>query len=141
MANLFETYIQTELPKRPFLPTDVPTESIIVRRGAGPRQLAGIKLEDGQVLGMVEGALVGIEANQGAQVDAVTHDQTEAQTTWTIVHNRNNANVLVSVYDASGVEVFPNTKVATANNVVLDFTEAQIGKAQILFLPVPEPVV
>lgn len=138
MANAYEVYVQTELPKRPFLPTDVQTESIIIRRGQGARQLTGIKLAEGEVLGMVSGVLTGIEANQGAQLDVAYHEQQVASTTWTITHNRNNLNVVPTVYDSTGSMIFPNSISVTENTTSMDFTTAQSGRAILLFTPVPE---
>lgn len=136
MANLFEDFIQTEMPKRPFLPSDVAVESVIVRRGQGARQLTGVVLAEGQVLGMKDGTIQGVAAGAGGSaVDAVVHVQDEAATTWTITHNRNNVNVVVDVYDADGKSFTPNGLQVTANTVVVDVLEAQAGRVVLIFIP------
>lgn len=136
MANPFEDFIQREMPLRPFLPSDVALESVIVRRGQGPRQMAGVQLAEGQVLGLKDGVLQGVEAGAGGTaVDAVVHVQEEAATTWTITHNRNNVNVVVDVYDADGKWFVPNGLQVTANTVVIDVLEAQAGRVVLIFIP------
>lgn len=138
MANLFEDFIQTEMPKRPFLPSDVAVESIIIRRGQGARQLAGIQLGEGQVLGMKDGTLQGVAAGAGGSaVDAVSFEQTEAETEWVITHNRNNVNVLVSVYDATGKVFVPNDLTVAANTVTVTLLEAAAGRVVLIFVPAP----
>lgn len=138
MANAFEDFIQLEMPKRPFLPSDVEVESIIIRRGQGARQLAGIKLGEGQVLGMKDGTLQGVAAGAGGSaVDAVSFEQTEAETEWVITHNRNNVNVLVSVYDATGKVFVPNDLTVAANTVTVTLLEAAAGRVVLIFVPAP----
>lgn len=136
MANPFEDFIQREMPLRPFLPTDVAVESVIVRRGEGPRQMAGVQLTEGQVLGLKDGTLQGVAAGAGGTaVDAVVHVQEDAAQTWTITHNRNNVNVVVDVYDADGNWFTPNGLKVTANTVVVDVLEAQAGRVVLIFIP------
>lgn len=140
MANPFEDFIQLELPKRPWMATDVQEESVIVRRGAGPRQLAGVVLGEGQVLGMKDGTLQGVAASTGGGTgaDAVPFVQEEPATTWTITHNRNNVNVSVSVYDADGKAFTPDEITVAANTVTITVLEAIAGHAVLFFIPVPE---
>ena len=139
MANPFEDFIQLEMPKRPFLPSDVEQESIIVRRGQGARQLAGIKLGEGQVLGMKDGTLQGVTAGAGGSaVDAVAYEQAEPEVEWVITHNRNNVNVLVSVYDATGKVFVPNDLTVAANTVTVTLLEAAAGRVVLIFVPAPE---
>lgn len=139
MASPFESFVQVELPKRPFLASDVEAESIIIRRGQGARQLAGIKLGEGQVLSMVGGQLQPVSLSQGAVLDAVVHQQSEAATTWTITHNRNNVNVLVNVYDNTGNRFIPDSLQVAANAVTLGVNVAVAGHAVLVFVPVEEP--
>lgn len=139
MASPFESFVQVELPKRPFLASDVEAESIIIRRGQGARQLAGIKLGEGQVLSMVGGQLQPVDLSQGAVLDAVVHQQSEAATTWTITHNRNNVNVLVNVYDNTGNRFIPDSLQVAANSVTLGVNVAVAGHAVLVFVPVEEP--
>ena len=138
MANAFEDFIQTEMPKRPFLPSDVEVESIIIRRGQGARQLAGLKLDEGQVLGMKDGTLQGVTGGSGSAVDALPFQQEEAATEWVITHNRNNVNVIVNVYDAEGKAFVPNNLTGAANTVTVTMLEAVAGRAILLFVPAPE---
>ncbi|MNV27865.1 hypothetical protein D3C71_1190310 [compost metagenome] len=137
MANPFEDFIQREMPLRPFLPADVAQESVIVRRGIGPRQMSGVVLGEGQVLGLKDGVLQGVAAGTGGSgsVDAVAFEQEEAATTWTVTHNRNNVNVLVNVYDAAGKAFVPSDLTVTANTVVVDLLEAQAGRVVLVFIP------
>lgn len=138
MANPFEELIQLELPKRPFLASDVQLESVIIRRGAGPRQLAGLVLAEGQVLGMSGGVLTGVDAGAGGTaVDAVIHVQGVAATSWVITHNRNNVNVIVSVYDATGKMFNPDDIQITANAVTVTVIEEAVGRVVLLFVPEP----
>jgi len=136
MANPFEDFIQREMPLRPFMPSDIAVESVIIRRGEGPRQLAGVQLTEGQVLGLKNGLLQGVTAGAGGSaVDAVAYEQEEAATTWTVTHNRNNVNVVVNVYDADGNWFAPNGLKVTANTVVVDVLEAQAGRVVLIFIP------
>jgi hypothetical protein len=141
MANPFEDFIQREMPLRPFLPSDVAQESVIVRRGAGPRQMTGVVLEEGQVLGLRDGQLQGVEASHGTSVDAITHIQDEPDTRWTITHNRNNVNAVVNVYDDNGNWFQPNGLTVTANTVVVELLEAQAGRVVLIFIPATDPAV
>ncbi len=139
MANPFEDFIQLELPKRPWMASDVQEESVIVRRGAGPRQLQGVVLGEGQVLGMKDGVLQGVAAGAGGTgADAVSFVQETPATTWTITHNRNNVNVSVSVYDADGKAFTPDEITVAANTVTITVLEASAGHAVLFFIPVPE---
>lgn len=139
MANPFEDFIQLELPKRPWMASDVQEESVIVRRGQGARQLQGVVLSEGQVLGMKDGTLQGVAAGAGGTgADAVAFAQETPATTWTITHNRNNVNVSVSVYDADGKAFTPDEIVVAANTVTVTVLEAIAGHAVLFFIPVPE---
>ena len=90
----FETFIQTELPKRGYLDSDVAQETIIVRRGPGPRQFDAITLADGQVLARVNGVLVGMNlAGNGIRKAIVP--VTDAATTWVVTHNFDSENAIV----------------------------------------------
>ena len=60
--SAFEDFVQFELPKRPYLQTDVAQETVMVRRGPGPRQLAGVSITEGQIVSMVGGVIVGVTA-------------------------------------------------------------------------------
>lgn len=138
-GNPFENFIQVELPLRPFLPSDVEQESIIVRRGQGPRQMSGVKLTNGQFLGMVDGVLQGVEQKPiGTPVDAVIFAQAEASDVWTVQHNRNNVNVLVQLYGTDGKVFDPDAITVAANTVTISLYEAAAGRVVLLFIPEPE---
>jgi hypothetical protein len=131
MATAFEAFIQLELPKRPYLETDVTLEDVIIRRGVGPRQLDGVTLSDGQVLGKVGGVLTGVSASG---VTSIVHDQSAASATWTITHNKENRNAIVKLRDASDQELFADTVTFNDNDIVITLTSAEAGKAMIVFL-------
>lgn len=131
MATPFETFIQTELPLRGFLPADVAQESVIIRRGAGPRQFDGVPLADGQVLGRVGGVLVGVTQTA---VNFVAPAQETPSLTWTINHGRNNKNAIVLLRDADDKEITADEVQFNANSVVITFTVPQAGTAVVIFL-------
>lgn len=131
MANPFQDFIQLELPKRPFLEADVPLETVLVRRGPAPRQMAAIALADGEVLGKVGGALAAVTPSSAA---GVQHDQASAATTWTITHNRNSDKVIALLIDAAGNKIEADNIAVAANTVTVTFIDAQAGKANLMFL-------
>ena len=55
--SAFEDFVQQELPKRGYLNSDVAQETIIIRRGAGPRQFDAVTLGEGEVLAKVGGSV------------------------------------------------------------------------------------
>lgn len=135
MANAFEDFIQLELPKRPFLASDVDEESIIVRRGQGARALAGVKLSEGQVLGMKDGQLQGIaQTGGGSAVDALPYVQEEEAVQWVITHNRNNVNVVLNLYGADGKAFEADEVEVAANTVTITLLEAAAGRAILIFV-------
>ena len=93
----FEDFVQVELPKRGYLNTDVPQESIIIRRGAGPRQFDAITLAEGQVLGVVNGQLAAM-ALAGAGIRKAIVPITTAATIWTVTHNFGSENAIVQCF-------------------------------------------
>ena len=56
----FNEFIYAELPLRPPLLNDVPENDIIIRKGLGPRQIDGVSIGEGEILGKNEGNIVGI---------------------------------------------------------------------------------
>ncbi len=136
MATPFEEFIQTELPRRPFLLNDVQAESVIVRRGAAPRQMDGVLLAEGEVLGMKDGILQGVGSGGGGSfAGGYTHTQETGATSWTITHNRNNSNVAgVTVINSAGNVVVPDSVSIDVNTVTLTFSVAQSGKATLVFV-------
>lgn len=145
MASLFETFIQLELPKRPYLETDVAQETVIVRRGANPRQLGAVALTDNQVLvrqgGVLTGRALGTNGSfiRYAVIDVL---QANASATWTATHNLNSFNVVWQIYQNIGTDmapvyesVLPNKVTLTsANEAVVEFNSAMAGKAVFSFV-------
>jgi hypothetical protein len=136
--SAFEDFVQQELPKRGYLNTDVSQETIIVRRGAGPRQFDAITLTDGQVLAKINGVLTGVSINDsgisGRLRKAVLTVSTPT-TTWTIPHNLNSENVIVQAFDQNKYVIIPNSiQIVDANTVQLTFSTVQSGVARVIFL-------
>lgn len=132
--SAFEDFIQTELPKRGYLNSDVAQETIIVRRGAGPRQFDAVQLQEGQVLAFVNGQLTGTSASAfGVRKAIFTVDVAAA--TWTIQHNLGSENVIIQAFDESKFVIIPESmQVVDANTVELTFNTALTGVARIIFL-------
>lgn len=136
--SAFEDFVQIELGRRPYLTADVAQETVIVRRGAGPRQLGAVTLAEGQVLGMVGGVLVGVTGGGGggSALISYTEEFTTPQTTWAIAHNINRSAVIAQAYDAAGFQLIPNEiLVVDADNVTLTFNTPQTGSANLILLP------
>lgn len=132
----FESFIQLELPKRPYLESDVPEESVIVRRGPGPRQLSGVSLEEGQTVALFDGKLTAVPYGTGGSsgVDGVPYAQESPSLTWVIPHNKNNRNVVVTLLDTDYSEIICDTMTVNDNDIVITFVEKQAGYANIVFL-------
>ena len=132
--SAFEDFVQLELPKRPYLNTDVSQEDVIVRRGAGPRQLAGVTLSEGQVLGKVGGVLTGVSIGAGATFKKYTQTFS-ASTDWVVEHNQNSTVYLVQAFGADGKVIIPDEIVTTdADTITVEFNSAQAGRVTIVFL-------
>lgn len=133
--DAFVTYVQQELFKRPFLNSDTKQESIMLRRGGGPRQLTGLDINDLEVVGKQNGAVGGIPISSlleisGQQEKKLVFTQETAAIQWTVEHTYNSTNVEVYVVDASNNRVEPDSVTAVdADTVVINFTQAQAGKA------------
>lgn len=130
MANPFQDFIQLELPKRPFLESDVPEETVLVRRGVAPRQMAAIALADGQVIGKVGGEIVAVTPTSTV---GLQHVEETPGTTWTITHNKNNAKAVVLLVDVNGNKIEADGIAISANEIVVTFTDPQAGAANIVF--------
>lgn len=126
--SAFTDFVQLELPKRPYLDTDLATESIVVRRGAGPRQLQGVTLSNGQVLGMVGGTVQGVAISAGQRFEQLT-----PSSSWTLTHNRNSKNVLVQIYDENDDLIQADNIRANDDDVTVTFGLAFAGYANVLF--------
>ena len=132
--SAFEDFVQLELPKRPYLDTDVAVETVIVRRGVGPRQLGAVTLTNGQVLGMVGGTLQGVAIGAGATFKKYSETFTAAST-WTVTHGQASTNFVAQVYDSTGDLIIPDEIETTSANVVtIRFTSATAGSIRIIFL-------
>jgi len=136
--SAFEDFIQVELPRRPWVATDPAQETIAVRRGAGPRQLAFVGMTDGQVLGKIGGVVQGVTVpglGSGSVIPKnYIHTQAVASQTWTVVHNLNSADCISLVFNSTGQQFIPDEfNVIDANTVEFKFQAVQAGKAIILF--------
>lgn len=137
--SAFEDFVQQELPKRGYLNSDVAQETVIIRRGTGPRQFDAVTFTEGQILGLKNGVLQGVSITDPAVggsglirkfVQAFTN-----QVTWTITHNSNSENVIVQAFDEDKYVIIPNSiQVIDANVVELTFNTMQTGTARAVFL-------
>ena len=148
MAGAFEAFVQSELPLRPFAPTDGNQESIAIRRGEGPRQLQFLDLQDGQVLARVDGEMRGVSINNmgtgNGMVGGVRHfvanvDAGNEISTWNLTHNLDSFNCVVQVYqlnaDNSYSAMIPDSiTLLDADTVELKFSTAVAGKAILSFV-------
>lgn len=136
--SAFEDFVQQELPKRGYLNSDVAQETIIIRRGAGPRQFDAVTLGEGEVLAKVGGVLTSISISglgAGSPLRKAILPVVEATTTWTIAHNLNSENVIVQAFDENKYVLIPDTiRIVDANTVELTFNTAQAGTARVVFL-------
>ncbi len=128
--SAFEDFVQQELPKRGYLNSDVPQETIIVRRGQGPRQFDAVQLQEGQVLALVNGVLTGVKVGVRKYVEDFT-----TATTWTVLHNLNSENVIIQAFDDNKSVLFPDSmRIVDANTIELKFNTPQTGTARVVFL-------
>lgn len=132
----FVAYVQRELFKRPFSNDDPTPESVMIRRGGGPRQLTGLELSDLELVGQRDGAVVGIPIGDlaglggGAVEKKVIHTQDTPNVTWTITHEYASKNVEVYVVDTDSQRVEADSIQAVDDDtVIIGFTQAQAGKA------------
>jgi len=131
--SAFEDFIQLELPKRGYLSSDVPQESVIIRRGAGPRQFDAIQFSEGEVLAYVGGTLQAVPISSVIRKAVLTVES--AATTWTITHNLNSENVIIQCFDETKKVILADvTQIVDANTVELTFSAAQAGVARVIFL-------
>lgn len=132
--SAFEDFVQVELPKRGYLNADPEQESIIVRRGPGPRQFDAIKLEEGQVLGFVNGQLAPM-ALAGAGIRKAIVPVTVPATIWTVTHNFNSENAIVQTFDENKSVIFPDAiTIIDEDTIEISFHSMQTGTARIIFL-------
>lgn len=132
--SAFEDFVQLELPKRPYLNTDVAQETVIVRRGAGPRQLGAVTLTNGQVLGMVGGTLQGVAIGAGATFKKYSQTFT-ASTVWTVTHGQASTVFVAQVYNDEGDQIIPDEIETTdANTITVRFNSGTAGSIRVIFL-------
>lgn len=146
MAGAFESFVQNELPLRPFTASDGNQEGIAIRRGLGPRQMQFLDLEDNQVLARVDGVLTGISINigEGGGAGGVRHfiatvTEGNEQSTWNLNHNLSSQNLVANIYQKNGDGtlqlVIPDSlKIVDSNNVEIKFSTAVAGKAILSFV-------
>ncbi len=135
--SAFEDFIQTELPKRGYLNSDVPQESVIIRRGAGPRQFDAVTLTEGQVLAFVGGQLqpVSISSLVSSGLKKAILTVEVASDTWDITHNLGYDDVIVQCFDENRFVLIPDSiQIVDANTVQVKFTNPQSGVARVIFL-------
>ena len=73
-------FMKREMPNRPILTDDPPQESIVVRRGEGPKVLEGIELKNGEVLGKIGGIVRGITPSTETSQTSVATEIEPSQT-------------------------------------------------------------
>lgn len=137
MASAFETYVQVELGRRPWLKDDVPEESVLIRRGAGPRQLEGIELGEGQILMNVAGEIQAVtleDLTSTGSADGYEHIQDTASSNWVIPHGGDTNNLIVQIYDESNHQIIADDiHMVDNDNLVINFSQITIGRAVIMY--------
>ncbi len=132
--SAFEDFVQVELPKRGYLDADPAQESIIVRRGPGPRQFDAIKLAEGQVLGVVNGMLAPMQL-AGAGIRKAVLPVEEAAAEWVVNHGFDSENAIVQCFDAGNSVIFPDSiTIDDGDTITIRFNSLQSGTARIIFL-------
>jgi hypothetical protein len=108
----------------------------MIRRGAGPRQLAAITLGEKQVVALVNGVLVGTTVAQlGNGVRKAILTVTTAADLWDINHGFNSTNAIIQVVDADGFVITPDLiQIVNANKIQILFNTLQAGVARAIFL-------
>lgn len=132
----FVAYVQRELFKRPFSNDDPSQETVMIRRGGGPRQLSGLDLSDLEIVGKRDGQVVGIPISDLGDLGGTPAErkmiftQDTPDVTWTIVHTFASPNVDVYIVDENNQRIEADEVQATDDDtVVINFTKAQAGKA------------
>lgn len=134
MASPFESFVQLELGKRPFTAADGEEETILIRRGPGPRQLVLLDLAEGQFLGKVGGKLVGVPApTGGGGGTAYTHKQDVAAQSWAVQHDKDCEFFTVSVFLSGRLSQPDEVEIVDGNNVLITFSVAVAGHVTFVF--------
>lgn len=136
MATPFENFIQTELPKRGYLNDDVSQETLIIRRGAGPRQFDALTLAEGQVVAFVNGQLAGVNVSAvGGGVRKAVVTVAQATTVWNVNHNLASEDVIIQCFDETKSVIIPNSiQIVDENNITITFSNIQAGVVRVIFL-------
>lgn len=132
--SAFEDFIQLELPKRGYLNSDVPQNTIIIRKGAGPRQFDALSIQEGQTLTVDQtGNLV--SAPISSLIKKYIATVAVPTSTWVLQHNLNSENVIVQCFDEQKAVLLPNiVKIDDANQITVEFGANQAGTARVIFL-------
>lgn len=133
-SSPFNTFIQTEMPKRPYINQDPKQETVIIRRGAGARELQGLELQEGQIIMKIGGQLKAVHAGGLSKgLDVYVHTQEIAATEWVIAHDKNTTRCVANCVDLTGKVVMPEEiEVIDENTVKITFTDPTAGSADLL---------
>jgi len=133
-VSSFENFIQVELPKRPYTDTDVPQETLLVRRGPGPRQLQAASIAEGQVVARVGGIITGVNLSSLGGVNKLVLDVPTAASVWTMTHPFNTTDAIIQVTDASGFVILAESmQIVNTTTVQITFGAPQAGKLRAIF--------
>jgi hypothetical protein len=133
--SAFSDFIQVELPRRPYLVKDVSQNSVIVRKGSGPRQLDGVKLEPGQILMNVDGTLQAVSLKEfSGGVRSYCENIPEPSNSWTLVHSGKSQKIVVQVYDTENKCVLPDEIIIIDEDTVkVEFGSPLSGYAVVMY--------
>jgi hypothetical protein len=68
----FETFVKAELPRRAVVLNDPPLETVLVRRGVeGPRLFEGVSLDNGELIGKVDGVIQGVSRSSLSRTNLI----------------------------------------------------------------------
>lgn len=131
--SAFENFVQQELPKRGYLNSDVAQESIIVRRGVGPRQFDAVTLQEGQALVLKNGQLQGITIVSSTLKKSVINFNSDL--VWLVQHNLNSENIIIQCFDDTKSVIIPDSiQIQDSNLVIVTFNTAISGIARVITL-------
>jgi hypothetical protein len=132
--SAFENFIQIELPKRPYTDTDVPQESLLVRRGPGPRQLQAATINEGEVVARIGGVITGVTLSSLGGVNKLVLDVPVAASVWTMTHPFSTTDAIIQVTDASGYVILAEAmQIVNSSTVQITFGTPQAGKLRAIF--------
>lgn len=138
MANAFESFVQLELGKRPYTTDSGTEETLLIRRGPGPRQLSYLTIAEGEVLGKIAGKLASVPQQSGGTQSTIamfTHKQPSASATWTVIHSKACSYFTLTAFDASTRKaVLPDEiEIVDDNTVIISFSMQLAGHATFTF--------